>query len=136
MKVSLVAAIALVTSSVAAPTIDKPLAVRESHLLDAGAQEGTFNALSVDLEGLISDPEAQKATTNVKRSKSSKNKALAKTLTISRKKGSRKSHKKHPKRLVKLKLASTGFKSGEDIIDDLNSTFEQVTVHTDKIGTC
>ncbi|RGP73102.1 hypothetical protein FLONG3_6417 [Fusarium longipes] len=135
MKVFLVAAVALVTNSIAAPTTEKSIAVRESHLLDAGAHEGTFNALSVDLEGFISDPEAQKATTNVKRSKSSKKKALTKTTIISRKKTSRKSHKKHPKRLVKLKLASTGFKDGDDIIGDLESTIEQVTVYSSMIDT-
>ncbi|KAF5227491.1 hypothetical protein FAUST_11735 [Fusarium austroamericanum] len=135
MKVFLAVAAALVSSSIAAPATDKSVAVRESHLLDAGAQKGTFNALSVELEGLFRKPSGQKATTNVKRSKSSKKKALTKTYMISRKKGSRKSHKKHPKRLVKLKLATTGFKSGQDIIDDLDNTLDQVTVHTDKIDT-
>jgi hypothetical protein len=133
MKAFLVVAATLVTSSIAAPTTGKFLAGRESHLFDAGAEEGTFNALSVDLEGYIGNPEAQKATTNVKRSKHNNDKALTKTYMISRKKSSRKSHKKHPKRLVKLKLSTTGFKSGQDIIDDLDSTLDQVTVHTDKI---
>jgi hypothetical protein len=136
MKAFLVVAATLVTSSIAAPTTGKFLAGRESHLFDAGAGEGTFNALSVDLEGYIGNPEAQKATTNVKRSKHNNDKALTKTYMVSRKKSSRKSHKKHPKRLVKLKLSTTGFKSGQDIIDDLDSTLDQVTVHTDKIGTC
>ncbi|KAL6916676.1 hypothetical protein ACHAPO_010743 [Fusarium lateritium] len=135
MKVFLVVAAALATSSIAAPTTDKSLAGRESHLFDAGAEEGALNALLVDLDGYIGNPEAQKATTNVKRSKSSKDKALTKTYMISRKKGSGKSYKKHPKRLVTLKLFTTGFKSGPDIIDDLDSTLAQVTVHTDKIDT-
>ncbi|GKU13656.1 hypothetical protein FLAG1_10280 [Fusarium langsethiae] len=133
MKVFLAVVAALATGSITAPTTDKTLVVRESYLFDAGAQEGAFNALLVDLEGFVSDPETQKATTNVKRSKSNKGKALTKTYMITRKKGSRKSHKKHPKRLVKLKLSTTGFKSGQDIIDDLDSTLDQVTTHTEKI---
>ncbi|EKJ69529.1 hypothetical protein FPSE_10240 [Fusarium pseudograminearum CS3096] len=135
MKVFLAVAAVLVSSSIAAPATDKSVAVRESHLFNAGAQKGTFNALSVELEGLINKPEGQKATTNVKRSKSSKKKALTKTYMISRKKGSPKPHKKHPKRLVKLKLFTTGFTSGPDIINDLDSTLDQVTVHTDNIDT-
>lgn len=138
MKIFVVAALALVSSSIAAPTTDKSLAVRESHILDAGARQGAFNAVSVDLEGLVDDPEAQKATTNVKRSKrgkKNKKKALTKTSMVSRKKGSKKSYKKHPKRLIKLKVTTTGFKSGQDIVDNLDSTLDQITDHTDNIGT-
>ncbi|CAG7564351.1 unnamed protein product [Fusarium equiseti] len=126
MRFSLLAAFTLVTSSIAAPT-ENSLAVRDSHLVD---DEGNFNALATDLDGLVTDPEAQKATTNVKRSKEE---PLAKTSVIKHKsrKGKKKPYKKHPKRIISLTLSSTGFKSSGDIVKSLDSAFDQIAPHTD-----
>lgn len=129
MRFSLLAAVTLVTTSIAAPN-ENSLAARDSHLVDA---EGNFNALAFDPDGLVTDPEAQKATTNVKRSKEE---PLAKTSVIKHKsrKGKKKPYKKHPKRLITLTLSSTGFKSSGDIVKSLDSAFDQIAPHTDKTG--
>ena len=129
MRFSLLAAVTLVASSIAAPT-ENSLAVRESHLVDA---EGKLNALAFDLEGFVTDPEAQKARTNVKRSKEE---PLAKTSVIKHKsrKGNKKPYKKHPKRLISLKISSTGHKNGGEIVKSLDSAFDQIAPHTDNTG--
>ncbi|KAJ4007591.1 hypothetical protein NW752_010257 [Fusarium irregulare] len=126
MRFSLLAAVMLATSSIAAPT-ENSLAVRESHLVDA---EGKLNALAFDADGFVIDPEAQKATTNVKRSKEE---PLAKTSVIKHKsrKGKKKPYKQHPKRLISLKISSTGFKNGGEIVKSLDSAFDQIAPHTD-----
>ncbi|KAF4963787.1 hypothetical protein FSARC_8231 [Fusarium sarcochroum] len=119
MKFSLIAtAAALVTSSLSAPTNDKTIVVRESHLVDANVQDGTIK-LKVDTVNPTADGDGSKeghtATTNVKRSKSKK-KAAKSTVKLS------------------TKVSTTGFKNGDDLIGSLTSLVGQVTAQGDQIN--
>lgn len=132
MKFSLIAAAAaLVTSSLSAPTTDKTIVVRESHLVDTNVHDGTVK-LKVDLvnptAGDKKAKEGDTATTNVKRSKSEKDSSKKKTS---------KSKKKSAKSTVKVstKATTTGFKNGDDLIGSLSSLVSQVASSSDKIST-
>ncbi|KAF5022685.1 hypothetical protein F66182_5233 [Fusarium sp. NRRL 66182] len=110
MKLFLVAAAALVTSCIGAPTTEKSLALRESHLVDAKAQDGTLD-VKVDVQDLASERKGHKATTNVKRSN------LARSSTR-----------------VSAKTKVAGFKNGDDLIDSLSTLLGLITAHSDTIN--
>ncbi|KAF9765900.1 hypothetical protein IL306_001745 [Fusarium sp. DS 682] len=138
MKVFLIAAVALVSSSFAAPATDKSLTKRESHLVDTIPYDG-LPSVKVDLDALRAEhKEGQTATTNVKvkRSKVTPKKKTPKKssskASVKKTKSRKKPKTTHSKRL--LKSSSTGFKNGQDLVDSLDSLVAQITARGDRIS--
>ncbi|KAF4337776.1 hypothetical protein FBEOM_8373 [Fusarium beomiforme] len=138
MKFFLITAVALVSSSFAAPVTDKSLTKRKSHLVNTIPYDG-LPSVKVDLDALRAEhTQGHTATTNVKvmRSevtpkkktpkKSSFKTSLKKTQLIKKPKTT------HSKRL--LKSSSAGFKNGQDVVDSLGSLVAQITARGDKIN--
>ncbi|KAF5551823.1 hypothetical protein FPHYL_9083 [Fusarium phyllophilum] len=138
MKVFLIAAVALVSSSFAAPATDTALAKKSSHLVDTLPYDG-LPSVKVDLDALRAEQKAgQTGTTNVKVKRSSKAKPKKKTskkpakASVKKTKSGKKPKTTHSKRL--LKSSSTGFKNGQDLVDSLDSLVAQVTTRGDRIN--
>ncbi|KAG5754928.1 hypothetical protein H9Q69_005906 [Fusarium xylarioides] len=139
MKVFFIAAVALVSSSVAAPATDTALVKKSSHLVDTIPYDG-LPSVKVDLDALRAEQKAgQTATTNVKIKRSSKAKPKKKTskkpsakASVKKTKSGKKLKTTHSKRL--LKSSSTGFKNGQDLVDSLDSLVAQITTSGDRIN--
>ncbi|KAF4960419.1 hypothetical protein FGADI_1066 [Fusarium gaditjirri] len=132
MKVFFIAAVALVSSSFAAPATDKALTKKSSHhLVDTIPYDG-LPSVKVDLDALRAEQKAgQTATTNVKVKRSSKLNPKKKTSKKPAKALVKKTKTTHAKRL--LKSSSTGFKNGQDLVNSLDSLVSQVTARGDRI---
>ncbi|KAF5554126.1 hypothetical protein FMEXI_2110 [Fusarium mexicanum] len=133
MKVFFIAAVALLGSSFAAPATDTALVKKSSHLVDTIPYNG-LPSVKVDLDALRAEQKAgQTATTNVKVKRSSKSthnkkktsKNPSAKASVKKTKATKKPKATHSKRL--LKSSSTGFKSGQDLVDSLDSLVAQVT---------
>jgi hypothetical protein len=138
MKVFLIAAVALVTSSFAAPATEKSLTKKSSHLVDTIPYDG-LPSVKVDLDALRAERKAgQTATTNVKvkRSKVTPKKKTSKKpsakVSVKKTKSGKKPKTTHSKRL--LKSSSTGFKNGQDLVDSLDSLVAQIAARGDRIS--
>ncbi|KAF4999360.1 hypothetical protein FGRMN_2501 [Fusarium graminum] len=114
MKVLLVAAAALVATSLAATPTEKPLAKRLSHIVETFSHNFQPNS-DVDLK-LLGDKDDGKSSTKSKRSTATE---------IAR--------RSHPKSLF-LNLGTKGFKNSKDLTADLDSLLEQITSHTSNIN--
>ncbi|KAF5710967.1 hypothetical protein FMUND_9318 [Fusarium mundagurra] len=139
MKLFFIAAVALVSSSFAAPAIETALVKKSSHLVDTIPYDG-LPSVKVDLDALRAEQKAgQTGTTNVKVKRSSKAKPKKKTSkkpspkpSVKKSKSGKKPKTTHSKRL--LKSSSTGFKNGQDLVDSLDSLVAQVTTRGDRIN--
>ncbi|KAF4502394.1 hypothetical protein FAGAP_1364 [Fusarium agapanthi] len=139
MKVFFIAAVTFLGSSFAAPATDTALVKKSSHLVDTIPYDG-LPSVKVDLDALRAEQKAaQTATTNVKVKRSAKVTPKKKTskkpsakASVKKTKSTKKPKTTHSKRL--LKSSSTGFKSGQDLVDSLDSLVAQVTARGDRIN--
>ncbi|EWZ29747.1 hypothetical protein FOZG_16625 [Fusarium oxysporum Fo47] len=139
MKLFLIAAVALVSSSFAAPATDIALVKKSSYHIDTIPYNGLPSA-KVDVDALRAEQKGgQTATTNVKVMRSSKVTPKKKTskkpsakASVKKTKSRKKPKTTHSKRL--LKSSSTGFKNGQDLVNSLDSLVAQIAARGDRIN--